>query len=56
MKVLDGRPINGHFWIFWGGLSDVGYTIHVTDTTSGEGHDFVNDPYTLCGGAVTDQL
>jgi hypothetical protein len=56
VKILDGRAINGHFWIFWGGLSDVGYTIHVTDTTSGQTHDFENPPLTLCGGAVTDVL
>jgi Metallo-peptidase family M12/Fibronectin type III domain len=56
VKILDGRPVNGHFWVFWGGLSDVGYTIHVTDTESGESHDFENPPLTLCGGAVTDLL
>jgi len=56
VKILDGRPINGHFWIFWGGLSDVGYTLRVTDTESGESHDFENPPLTLCGGAVTDRL
>jgi len=56
VKVLDGRALNGHFWIFWGGLSDVAYTLHVTDTESGAEHEFVNDPYTLCGGAVTNRL
>ena len=56
VKVLDGRAINGHFWILWGGLSDVGYTLHVTDTESATSHDFVNPPLTLCGGAVTDVL
>lgn len=56
VKILDGRAVNGHFWILWGGLSDVGYTIHVTDTESGQAHDFVNPPLTLCGGAVTDLL
>ena len=33
VKVLDGRPVNGHFWVFYGGLSDVEYRITVTDTT-----------------------
>ena len=23
VKVLDGRAVNGHFWVFYGGLSDV---------------------------------
>jgi hypothetical protein len=35
VKVLDGRPINRHFWVFYGGLSDVEYTLTVTDTRTG---------------------
>ena len=35
VKVLDGRPINRHFWVFYGGLSDVEYTLTVTDTQTG---------------------
>jgi photosystem II stability/assembly factor-like uncharacterized protein len=35
VKVLDGRPVNGKFWVFVGGLSSVQYTIEVTDTESG---------------------
>lgn len=34
LKVLDARAINGHFWVFYGGLSNVQYTITVTDTTN----------------------
>jgi len=56
VKILDGRAVNGHFWILWGALSDVGYTIRVTDTETGESHDFESPPLTLCGGAVTDRL
>ncbi len=56
VKILDGRSINGHFWVLWGALSDVGYTIRVTDTESGTAHDFENPPLTLCGGAVTGVL
>ncbi len=32
VKVLDGRGINGHFWFFWGAMTDVQYTITVVDT------------------------
>ena len=32
VKVLDGRPVNGHWWVFYGALSNVEYTLHVTDT------------------------
>jgi ELWxxDGT repeat protein len=35
LKVLDGRPVNGKFWVFYGALSSVEYTITVTDTETG---------------------
>jgi ELWxxDGT repeat protein len=34
-KVLDGRSLNGHFWFFYGALTDVEYTLTVTDTLTG---------------------
>jgi hypothetical protein len=36
VKVLDGRAVNGRFWVFYGALSDVAYDLTVTDTLSGE--------------------
>lgn len=35
VKVVDGRPFNEHFWVFAGALSDVDYSIEVTDTSTG---------------------
>jgi hypothetical protein len=35
IKALDGRPLNDHFWIFYGALSNVDYTLTVTDTVTG---------------------
>lgn len=35
IKVLDGRPLNGHFWVFYGALTDVEYQITVVDTQTG---------------------
>ncbi|RPI22880.1 MAG: hypothetical protein EHM61_21140 [Acidobacteria bacterium] len=35
VKMLDGRGVNNHFWFFYGALSDLGYTITVTDTLTG---------------------
>jgi hypothetical protein len=32
VKVVDGRAFNGFFWAFYGALSDVLYTITITDT------------------------
>ena len=35
LKVIDGRGTNGHFWIYFGALSDVRYTVSVADTLTG---------------------
>jgi hypothetical protein len=35
VKVLDGRGVNGKFWVFAGGLTDVDTLITVTDTQTG---------------------
>ncbi len=32
MKVLDARPVNGNFWVFFGALSNVRYSVTVTDS------------------------
>ena len=42
LKVLDGRELNGHFWIFYGALSNVEYTITVTDTETGQAKRYRN--------------
>jgi hypothetical protein len=33
VKVLDACPVNGHFWVFVAGLTDVGVELHVEDTS-----------------------
>lgn len=35
LKVVDGRAFNGFFWAFYAALSDVAYTITITDTETG---------------------
>ena len=42
VKVLDGRELNGRFWVFAGALSNVEYTIQVTDTLTGEVRTYTN--------------
>jgi len=42
LKVLDGRWLNGHFWVFYGALSNVEYTVTVTDTETGEERFYSN--------------
>jgi hypothetical protein len=44
VKALDGTTVNGHYWVFYGALSDVAYTIRVTDTTTGEVKTYTNPP------------
>lgn len=54
VKVLDGRSINGKFWVFYGALSNVEYTITVTDTVTSEVKTYVNPQGTLASAADTD--
>ena len=42
VKVLDGRPVNGKFWLFYGALSNVEYTLTVTDTATGAERTYAN--------------
>lgn len=53
VKLLDGRPVNGQFWLFYGALSDVEYWITVTDKATGERREYHNAPGNLCGAADT---
>lgn len=41
-KVLDGTPLNGHHWYFAGALSNVEYTVTVTDTVTGVSRSYRN--------------
>ena len=41
-KILDGRGINGHDWLFAGSLTDVGFTLHVTHEPSGWARSYEN--------------
>jgi hypothetical protein len=53
VKVLDGRFVNGHFWVFYGALSDVAYEITVTDTTTGQVRVYANAQGTVASRADT---
>jgi hypothetical protein len=35
VKILDGRPINGQFWVFYGHLTDLIYDLTVTEEATG---------------------
>ena len=49
VKMLDGRGVNGRFWFLYGGLSDVEYTITVTDTLAGSAATYRNEAGSICG-------
>jgi hypothetical protein len=51
VKVLDGRAVNGHWWVFFGALTDLEYDLTVTDTQTGARQVYHNPPYTLASRA-----
>jgi Fibronectin type III domain len=49
VKMLDAQGLNGFFWTYYGGLSDVEYWVIVTDTQNGSSRTYHNNPGSLCG-------
>jgi photosystem II stability/assembly factor-like uncharacterized protein len=44
VKVLDGRGLNGRFWVFAASLTSVEFTLTVTDTETGRQKVYRNPP------------
>ncbi len=53
LKVLDGSSLNGRFWVFYGALSTVEYTLTVTDTLTGVVKVYTNPSGRLASVADT---
>ncbi|MGH9441576.1 MAG: virginiamycin B lyase family protein [Thermoanaerobaculia bacterium] len=56
VKMADARSFSCCFWVFHSGLTDLEYTLTITDTSSGAIRTYHNDrsdPSELCGGADT---
>jgi hypothetical protein len=53
IKVLDGRGVNGNYWVFYGALSDVEYTITVRNTATGAIKSYFNPQRNLASVADT---
>jgi plastocyanin len=53
IKVVDGRGFNGKFWVFYGALSNVQYSIAITDTTTGAVRTYANPFGSLASVADT---
>jgi PKD repeat protein len=56
VKVLDGVPITGKYWVFFGALSQVQYTIRVTDTVTGNVKEYINPAGTFASIGDTGAL
>lgn len=56
IKVLDGRAFNDHWWVFYGSLSNVEFTVRVTDTETGASWTHQNPQGTFASGADTHAL
>ena len=53
IKVLDGTALNGHFWVFYGALSNVQYVITIVDTLTGTTRTYTNPQGTQASHADT---
>ncbi|MYA08392.1 MAG: leucine-rich repeat domain-containing protein [Holophagales bacterium] len=54
VKILDGTGVNGRFWVYSGGLSDLEYTLSVTDRHTGVVKEYRNEAGGVCGQGDTD--
>ncbi|HEX2642430.1 MAG TPA: hypothetical protein VHU81_05530, partial [Thermoanaerobaculia bacterium] len=45
VKILDGRAVNGKFWVFYGALTNVEYDIKVTQLLTGIEKTYHNPPF-----------
>jgi hypothetical protein len=46
VKVLNGCALDGHYWVFAGGLTNVNVVLNVTDTQTGALRAYTNPPNT----------
>ena len=53
VKLLDGTAINGDYWFFYGGLTDLEYTLTVKDSTTGAQKTYTKPAGSECGGSDT---
>ncbi|HEY2737156.1 MAG TPA: PKD domain-containing protein, partial [Thermoanaerobaculia bacterium] len=53
VKIVDGRKINGHFWVFYAGLTRARVKLTVTDTLTGASKSYVSQTGSLASQADT---
>jgi hypothetical protein len=49
VKILDGRPANGKFWLFYGTLTDMDVVLTVTDHLTGDVRRYRKPARSFCG-------
>ena len=53
VKIVNATSVDGHYWVFFGGLTDFEYTLTVTDTGSGKVRSYTKPAGSACGGFDT---
>ena len=53
VKMLDGTAINGRYWFFYGGLTDLEYTLTVKEDATGLTRTYTKPAGSECGGSDT---
>jgi len=53
VKLVDGRAINGAWWVFHGALTDLEYTLTVTEEATGRVKSYFKEAGSACGGFDT---
>ncbi len=52
--MVDGRAVNGNLWVFYGGLTDVEYTVSVKQESSSLLRTYRKEAGGACGGFDTE--
>jgi PKD repeat protein len=53
VKIVDGNFLNGHYWVFYGGLTDLEYTVNVQDVQTGVVKPYFKPAGSAAGGFDT---
>lgn len=56
VKVIDGRETNGHFWVFYGALTNVAFELTVEDLVTGASKTYSNPLGTFASQGDIDAL
>jgi len=53
VQLVDKCTVNDHFWVFYGGTTNVEFTLTVTDTQTSQTKSYFN-PLGMPAAAITD--